>query len=74
MEKEILPTKWFTTRQISTWIGEPLSTEGKQPEELEGGHGKLIILHQCGENKEELKAQLRVFISGLDNGFDWFAC
>jgi len=74
MEEQILPTPWFTTRQIETWIGESLTTEGKTIEELNGGRGKLIILHQCGDNKEELKSQIQTFLNGLENGLDWFGC
>ena len=73
MKKEKLPTDWFKTEQISTWIGESITTEGKKIEDIEGGHGKLIILHQCGENKEALKQQIKSFLYGLENGFDMFA-
>ena len=75
VEKEILPTKWFKTEQISTWIGEPLGQiPGKPIEEMDGGHGKLIIMHQCGNNKEELKSQINTFLAGLEEGFEYFAC
>ena len=73
MKNETLPTKWFKTEQISTWIGEPLSTEGKKVEELEGGHGILIVTHQCGDDKSELINQLKTMISGLEKGFDNFS-
>jgi len=69
MEK--LPTAWFKSEQIETWIGESL-TEEKPVEELNGGRGKLIVLHQCGENKEELISQLETLIHGLKEGFDEF--
>ena len=70
---EVLPTPWFKTEEIETWIGESITTEGKEIEELNGGRGKLIVLHQCGENKEELISQLEVLINGLKNGFEYFA-
>ena len=73
MEKEKLPTTWFKTEQISTWIGESLVTEGKKIEEIEGGHGKLIIMHQCGNDKEALKGQIKQFLYGLESGFDLFS-
>jgi hypothetical protein len=70
---EKLPTPWFKTEEIETWIGESITTEGKEIEELNGGHGKLIVLHQCGENKEALISQLDTMIYGLKNGFEYFA-
>ena len=69
---EQLPTPWFSSEQIETWIGESL-TEEKPIGELNGGRGKLIVLHQCGENKEELIGQLETLINGLKEGFDGFA-
>ena len=58
-----LPTKWFKTEEIDTWVGD--STDG--------GRGKLIVLHQCGENKEELISQLKTLINGIESDFEWFA-
>jgi hypothetical protein len=49
MEK--IPTKYFETIEIETWVGESLTTEGKAIHEFDGGRGKLIVLHQCGENR-----------------------
>lgn len=72
-KSENLPTQWFKTEQISTWIGESLATEGKTMEEIKGGHGKLIVMHQCGKNKAELIGQLKTMISGLEDGFESFA-
>ena len=62
-KQETLPTKWFKTEEIETWIGDS----------DEGGRGKLIVLHQCGENKEELISQLKTLIDGLKDGFEYFA-
>ena len=70
--EEQLPTKWFKTKEIETWIGESITTD-KPIEEIQGGRGKLIILHQCGENKEELISQLETMIHGLKDGFEYFA-
>ncbi len=75
-EQEQLPTKWFKTEQISTWIGKSITritTEGESIDASEGGHGKLIVMHQCGDNKEELISQLETMIYGLKMGFEDFA-
>mgnify|MGYP001356832165 CR=1 FL=1 len=75
-KQETLPTKWFKTEQISTWIGKSITritTEGESIDETKGGHGKLIVMHQCGENKEELISQLETMIYGLKEGFENFA-
>jgi uncharacterized Zn finger protein (UPF0148 family) len=73
---EQLPTKWFKTEEIETWIGKSITritTDGGSIDESGGGRGKLIVLHQCGENKEELISQLETMIYGLKEGFDMFA-
>jgi hypothetical protein len=75
-KQETLPTKWFKTEQISTWIGKSITritTEGESIDETKGGHGKLIVMHQCGENKEELISQLETMIYGFKEGFENFA-
>ncbi len=72
-QEEQLPTPWFNTEQIETWIGESITTEGKEIEEIKGGRGKLIVMHQCGENKEALISQLETMIYGLKEGFENFA-
>jgi len=69
---ETLPTEWFTTKQISTWIGEPFYGD-KPIDQVKGGHGILIVNHQCGNNKQELISQLKTLILGLEEGFEWFA-
>lgn len=70
---EILSIKGFKTEQITTWIGESLTTEGKTPEEINGGHGMLLVTHQCGNDKEALISQLKTMINGLEDGFKLFA-
>ena len=61
--EEQLPTKWFKTEEMETWVGTS----------DDGGRGKLIVLHQCGENKEELISQLKTLINGIESDFEWFA-
>jgi hypothetical protein len=70
--QETLPTKWFKVEQISTWIGAPITTEGKALKDLDGGHGILIVNHQCGENKLSLIGQLETMIYRLKNGSEAF--
>ncbi len=74
LEEEKLPTKWFEVKQISTWLGESLATEGKRIKDLNGGHGKLIVMHQCGGDKESLVGQLKTMIYNIENGDEEFAC
>ncbi len=66
------PTKWFKTFQISTWLGDDIAT-ASNVDKLRGGHGKLIVMHQCGSDKKALIGQLKTMISGLEDGFDSFA-
>ncbi len=61
--------KWFKTEQIETWVGPTDNGENKEI----GYKAKLVILHQCGENKEWLINQLKIMIDGMENGFDAFA-
>ena len=67
-----IPTKWFKTEQISTWVGKPLS-EQSDTTELEGGHATLIVQHQCGTNKKELITQLKLLIDGIKTDFESFS-
>ena len=55
---------WFQTEQIETFVGE-MDNGGERK--------KLIVLHQCGNNKEALIGQLKLMIDGLESNFDWFA-
>jgi hypothetical protein len=73
IQEEKLPTPYFSTHEMETWMGESLTTEGKEIDELNGGRGKLIVLHQCGQNKEELISQLETLILGIKDNFEWFA-
>jgi len=55
---------WFKTEQIETFVGE--MNNG-------GGRKKLVVLHQCGDDKQSLIGQLKTMISGLENNFDGFS-
>lgn len=66
--QEKIPTPWFKTEEIETWIGGSLTGEVQN-----GGRGKLIVLHQCGENRQELISQLETLIYGIKEGFEEFA-
>jgi len=61
-------TSWFKTHQIETFV------KSKNPtHELDGSRKKLVVLHECGEDKEALIEQLKTMILGLESEFDWFA-
>lgn len=66
MSDKTIPTKWFNTLQITTWVSKDIPTD------VDNGHGTLVVLHQCGEDKEALIGQLKTMINGLENNFDWF--
>ena len=55
---------WFKTEQIETFVGE-MDNGGERK--------KLVVLHQCGEDKKALIEQLKTMISGLETNFEWFA-
>ena len=63
--------KWFDDIQIETFVGD--MEEGMIDEDMEKCRKKLIILHQCGTNKEALIEQLKTVIKGIESDFDWFA-
>ena len=67
----IKPTKWFKTKQIETWIG--LTDNGENPPEIQGGRAKLIVLHQCGEYKDDLIGQLKTMIYNIETTGEGFA-
>ena len=63
-----IPTKWFETEQITTHIG-GLDENG---EFVPNGHGMLIVMHQCGSNKQVLISQLKTMIHYIEtNGEDF---
>ena len=67
---ERVPTKWFETEQISTYIG----GFDEHGDPVSNGHGKLIVMHQCGKNKELLISQLNMMIDNIENDGEGFAC
>ena len=61
-------SKWFTVKQIETWVGKP----DNGTETTTGGRAKLIVMHQCGENKDWLIGQLKMMIQNIEtNGENW---
>jgi hypothetical protein len=62
---------WFDTHQIETFVGE--MEEGMTDEQMKRCRKKLVILHQCGNNKEALISQLETLIQGIKDDFEWFA-
>jgi hypothetical protein len=42
-------------------------------EEIKASRKKLIVLHECGEDKEALIEQLETMILGLKTDFESFA-
>ena len=46
-------------------IKEKKPTDYTKVEEMNGDMGRVLILHQCGEDKEELINQLQSFIESL---------
>lgn len=68
MSDTIEKTSWFKTEQIETFVSAKNPTH-----ELDGSHKRLVVMHECGEDKEALIGQLKTMILGLETGFDWFA-
>lgn len=62
---------WFDMHQIETFVGE--MEEGMTEEQMKKCRKKLVILHQCGNNKEALVGQLETMIQGIKNDFEYFA-
>jgi len=62
---------WFDTHQIETFVGE--MEEGMTDEQMKRCRKKLVILHQCGNDKETLIGQLETMIQGIKDDFEWFA-
>jgi hypothetical protein len=72
MEKTINEntTTWFKTEQIETAV----NVNGDMTaDEIKASRKKLIVLHECGEDKEALIEQLETMILGLKTDFDFFA-
>lgn len=64
------PTKWFDMEQISTYVGDDLEYDVNNNID---GHGKLIVLHQCGDDKKKLIGQLKTMIHKIEIGGEYFA-
>ena len=61
---------WFKTEQIETAV----NVNGTMTaDEIKACRKKLIVLHECGEDKKALIEQLETMILGLKTDFDWFA-
>lgn len=61
---------WFKTEQIET----AANVNGDMTaEQIKACRKKLIVLHECGEDKEALIGQLETMILGLKTNFYWFA-
>ena len=68
---DVSDSTWFDTHQIETFVGE--MEEGMTDEQMKRCRKKLVILHQCGNNKEALISQLETMIQGIKDDFEWFA-
>ena len=61
---------WFKTEQIETAV----NVHGDMTaDEIKASRKKLIVLHECGEDKEALIGQLETMILGLKTDFESFA-
>jgi hypothetical protein len=61
---------WFKTEQIETAVN---VTGDMTADEIKASRKKLIVLHECGEDKEALIEQLETMIHGLKTDFEMFA-
>lgn len=73
MDKELntsdVGSSWFKTEQIETAV----NVNGDMtPEQIKGCRKKLLVLHECGEDKEALIGQLETMILGLKTDFNSF--
>ncbi len=67
---DVSGSTWFKTEQIETAV----NVNGDMTEEqIKACRKKLIVLHECGDDKEALIEQLETMILGLKSNFDWFA-
>ena len=60
---------WFKTEQIETAVN---MNADMTAEQIEACRKKLIVLHECGEDKEALIGQLETMILGLKTNFELF--
>ena len=67
---DVSGSTWFKTEQIETAV----NVNGDMTaEQIKASMKKLIVLHECGEDKKALIEQLETMILGLKTDFDWFA-
>ena len=59
---------WFKTIQIETFVGYMDNNS-----EMIGEKKRLIVIHECGEDKEALIGQLKTIIHGIETDFENFA-
>jgi len=69
MEKKDNNFKWFDTIQVETFVGHM----EQNTSEMIGERKPIIVLHQCGDDKEALIGQLQTVISGIERDFEGFA-
>lgn len=66
---DVSGSTWFKTEQIETAV----NVNGDMTsDEIKACRKKLIVLHECGEDKEALIEQLETMILGLKTDFDCF--
>jgi hypothetical protein len=69
-QTDVSGSTWFKTEQIETAV----NVNGDMTaDEIKSCRKKLIVLHECGEDKKALIEQLETMILGLKTNFDWFA-
>lgn len=60
--------KWFDIYQIETYNDKDVK-KGMTVQEIKNLKKKLVVLHQCGDDKEALISQLKTMIHGLETDF-----
>lgn len=73
MDNIIQAKTFFKTEQIESFVGHTSGYPFDKHGNMIGERRKLIVLHQNGDDKKELIAQLKLMISGLETNFDGFA-
>jgi hypothetical protein len=69
-QTDVSGSTWFKTEQIETAV----NVNGDMTaDEIKACRKKLIVLHECGDDKKALIEQLEAMIFGLKTNFDWFA-
>ena len=69
MNKEQNLQAWFKAEQIETAVNVNADMTAEQ---IEACRKRLIVLHECGEDKEALIGQLETMIFGLKTNFELF--